>query len=369
MSSRNLLPIGRLHSSHHDVLLNALSNVLNSQAAQTTYGQILDGLPLASVAKDVYDGEMVCVGHPLVDEHFELSPQVISKINELRASVPINSFQVDASAILEFQAASPGSRAFQARLVELVVRVIHAIAVWIYTNHSPLRPQDDRLMAWRPDKGELDWAYRKGYPPTLFVHPWYTAYDQYPDGVADGVGYWAEDRIFGGVVLFDRRGPEAPDTIYEDSPVSKAVYLPKQLDAVYFHTNADNVTYRIYRLRNEQRQQLLQFLLSPLDVVASQTSCPLPIRGDDDNRVRIDPEEPMNETGIYRDLWERKPLNDDDNDCRSRDVVDTFNFLSEDDYEAARGRYMHMKDKRDEAYFCEHPELDPRRNPTDRNTM
>lgn len=97
MSSRNLLPIGHLHSSHHDVLLNALSNVLSSQVAKTTYGQILDGLPLASVARDVYDGELICVGHPLVDEHFELSPKVLSKIDELRASVPIDTFQVDAS--------------------------------------------------------------------------------------------------------------------------------------------------------------------------------------------------------------------------------------------------------------------------------
>ncbi|ERT00709.1 hypothetical protein HMPREF1624_01941 [Sporothrix schenckii ATCC 58251] len=369
MSSRNLLPIGNLHSSHHDVVRNALANILSSQVAQTTYGQILDGLPLASAAMDVYDGEMVCVGHPLVDEHVALSSTVLSKINELRASVPIDTFQVDASTVLDFQAARPGSQTFQARLVELVARVIHAIAVWIYTNHSPLRPKDDRLMAWRPEKGDLDWAYRKGYPPTLFVHPWYTAYDQYPDGVADGVGYWAEDRIFGGVVLFDRRGPDAPDTIYEDSPVSKAVHLPKQLDAVYFHTNADNVTYRIYRLRTDQRQRLLHFLLSPADATASSTSCPLPIRGDDDNRVRIDPEEPMHETGIYRDLWERKPLDDGDDDCRSRDVVDTFNFLSEEDYQAAMRRYMHMKDKRDEAYYRQHPELDPRRKPINRNTV
>jgi hypothetical protein len=27
---------------------------------------------------------------------------------------------------------------------------------------------------------------------------------QYPDGLADVAGYWAEDQIFGGVVLFDR---------------------------------------------------------------------------------------------------------------------------------------------------------------------
>ena len=32
----------------------------------------------------------------------------------------------------------------------------------------------------------------------------YGDYDQYPDGVADKVGYWVEARILGGAVLFNR---------------------------------------------------------------------------------------------------------------------------------------------------------------------
>ena len=44
------------------------------------------------------------------------------------------------------------------------------------------------------------------YPPhlTLLSHPDYDFQDDYPRGSADTVAYWAEDRIFGGVVLFDR---------------------------------------------------------------------------------------------------------------------------------------------------------------------
>jgi hypothetical protein len=49
--------------------------------------------------------------------------------------------------------------------------------------------------------------YPVTWPTTLFCHPWYRDYDQYPEGIADCVGYWAEERIFGGVVLFDRRDP------------------------------------------------------------------------------------------------------------------------------------------------------------------
>lgn len=41
--------------------------------------------------------------------------------------------------------------------------------------------------------------------PTFFLHNQYKDIDQYPGGVADAVGYWAEAQIFSGVILFDRR--------------------------------------------------------------------------------------------------------------------------------------------------------------------
>ena len=36
------------------------------------------------------------------------------------------------------------------------------------------------------------------------MHEDYHDLQQYPNGVADVVGYWAEYHLFGGVVLFDR---------------------------------------------------------------------------------------------------------------------------------------------------------------------
>jgi hypothetical protein len=41
-------------------------------------------------------------------------------------------------------------------------------------------------------------------PPTLFWTGAYMDWLQYPNGLADMAGYWAETRVFGGVVLFDR---------------------------------------------------------------------------------------------------------------------------------------------------------------------
>jgi hypothetical protein len=91
------------------------------------------------------------------------------------------------------------------RLIELVARAVHQFGVWLYqqdTNHH----KNDELGLWRPSETKLRF-YPRTYPSTLFCHEWYRDYDQYPEGIADCVGYWAEARIFGGVVLFDRRDP------------------------------------------------------------------------------------------------------------------------------------------------------------------
>ena len=53
--------------------------------------------------------------------------------------------------------------------------------------------------------------------PTVFYHGSYVAFDQYPNGLADVAGYWAETKIFGGVVVFDR-GPSGVEVSTTKSP-------------------------------------------------------------------------------------------------------------------------------------------------------
>lgn len=97
--------------------------------------------------------------------------------------------------------------------------------------------------------------------------------------------------------------------------------------------------YRIFKLLDTQKKQLVDFLLSEDSPPAS---CPLPILGDADNRHRVDPEEPIEETGIYRDKWERRPT-PIESDTRFRDV---FNYLSDEDYYKAQDRAWLRKEKR-----------------------
>jgi hypothetical protein len=129
------------------------------------------------------------------------------------------------------------------------------------------------------------------------------------------VGYWAEARILGGVVLFDRRQQDTTD-------------------AIYFHSDRYNITYRIYQLLPEQRKALLDFLIS----TGPSPTNPLPTLGDERNRIRVDPEEPIQATGIYRDLWERKDLLLYGPDERRRDVWDVREYPTLDDFSAAQRR-------------------------------
>lgn len=76
---------------------------------------------------------------------------------------------------------------------------IHNVAVYLFNLDQSLHKNDGVLM-WEREPGA-------GFPnpdPTLFNHPAYTFFEQYPNGAADMAGYWAENRILGGVVLFDR---------------------------------------------------------------------------------------------------------------------------------------------------------------------
>jgi hypothetical protein len=71
------------------------------------------------------------------------------------------------------------------------------------------------------------------------------------------------------------------------------------------------------------------------------------ILGDEKNLHRIDPEEPIEKTGIYRDIWERKFRPPQLNDRRLRDVLDSFNFPTHADKYAASMRAAERKYKFD----------------------
>src|SRR5690606_28522624 len=105
----------------------------------------------------------------------------------------------------------------------------------------------------------------------------------YPESVADVVGYWAEDRILGGVAVFDRPAEER---------------TPQQPPNVYLNACRDRVTYRYFQLRDEQQQAMVDFLLAE-DTTGNRAQSPLPIIGDLSNRVRVDAHRAIMHRRIY----------------------------------------------------------------------
>jgi len=64
--------------------------------AETTYTQIIDGLPLADVVQDTANGGL-SNDHPIHDAHTELCPGVIEKTRGLRANFEPSILALDAA--------------------------------------------------------------------------------------------------------------------------------------------------------------------------------------------------------------------------------------------------------------------------------
>ena len=113
-------------------------------------------------------------------------------------------------------------------MLDLLARSIHCIAVSISRSTVKLHSQEEIGITTSyqdpPIVCEVGNDTSQGtmtFPPkppvpSLFFHSKYLNHEEYPFGVHDVVGYWAEDRIFGGVVLFDRgeSGTEVSPVLY-----------------------------------------------------------------------------------------------------------------------------------------------------------
>lgn len=106
-----------------------------------------------------------------------------------------------------------GTRHFELRLIELLAVACHDIAVYLYN-------LDDDVHKHRIYEEWRDLPRDRMQPgrfiaPTAFYHRSYPSHAQYPNGEADMVGYWAEAKIFGGEVIFDR-GDSGTEVSFHD---------------------------------------------------------------------------------------------------------------------------------------------------------
>ncbi|KAK4464058.1 hypothetical protein QBC42DRAFT_172210 [Cladorrhinum samala] len=303
---RARISIDKLDAAHRDVLIRAINNVLATENAIFTYAQIIDGLPIADVA---WDQRIQCLfgDHPLDGGHEELCLGALDKAREVCPQWDPALLTFDPRVVNAFQRAAPGTRMFNTRLIEMVAVALHQFGVLLHQMDFRMHQGDiEYMINWtmpKPAYARDDWEPMKPLP-SIFNHSFYRDFVIYPEGVADMVGYWAEDRILGGVVLFDR-----------DAELDANGDIVREPPNVYLHPSRAKVTFRVTQLLDWQQQALIDFLLAepepaaaPADKNAPQVPCPLPILVDDRNRTRVDPHEALVIRGIYRDIWERKPL-------------------------------------------------------------
>ena len=109
------------------------------------------------------------------------------------------------------------------RLIELVVVACHQIGAYLFElDDGAHKHEIHRSWFEKAREAEPHAEHPRSYvlSPVAFWHRNYLCYDQYPRGIADIVGYWAEARIFGGVVVFDRGEDEDEVSHHVPNPSS-----------------------------------------------------------------------------------------------------------------------------------------------------
>ncbi|POR36286.1 Uncharacterized protein TPAR_03530, partial [Tolypocladium paradoxum] len=289
-SSADIASINILDAPHHRTFERALMRILETDLAEETYAEILDGMPTAATWRDFHRNYDT---HPAHDHH-ELCSGAHDRAREFRAGFEATSLQFPLFTILAFQEAEPGSKEFNLRLLELLAVSCHQIAVYLCEINGTTSHHAQHI-AWRDEPREIHWydAYR---PLVAFSHGAYNAVEQYSHGIADVAGYWAEAKIFGGVIVFDRGETEV------------------ECRDIYIHATRSNSPITIFPPTLEQFNRLMQFLLANDNVDGSNApaegtkaaTCPLPIIATSENRWRWHPWDAFARFHIFRDRYERK---------------------------------------------------------------
>ncbi|KAK5999097.1 hypothetical protein PT974_01485 [Cladobotryum mycophilum] len=281
--SADVASINIIDSDHRQPFERALMRILQTEIAEHTYAEILDGLPTEQSYREF---SYPLQGHPSLS-HTQLCPGVREKACEFRSGFDITSLRFSIPLLLAFQGTALGSRSFHLRLIELLAVSCHQIAVHLYQLDEAIHKQEE-YETWRDEPRDMTkWdSYRA---ITAFSHGPYVAIEQYPNGLADAVGYWAEARIFGGVFVFDRGESET------------------ECRDVYIHgCRVKRGVVTIYPPTAEQFDHLTTFLLDERAEHDPAADCPFPILATLQNRWRWDPWDAISRFHIFRDKYERK---------------------------------------------------------------
>ena len=210
--------LANLSTDKFQQLESTLAFILATSAAQDTYAQLIDGRPTwQSYVRDPgFPDEFT-----IVSDHPNPSHEAIQQYEEIRTRLTLHAVKMDIKVQLprnlvetlvqmlttlqlvqRYQNAPLDTREHDLRLLEVTAAAINALAGIIYLAYHP----DTVLKPPKPPIDEdFDYSFHRSTKKHIdFYHTDYKAYERYPFGLLNVVGYWAEDKLFGGVLLFDR---------------------------------------------------------------------------------------------------------------------------------------------------------------------
>ncbi|KAI1258362.1 hypothetical protein F5Y18DRAFT_413908 [Xylariaceae sp. FL1019] len=278
----SLISLEHLDAEHLDAVMKAINKLVSCDVAENTYGQIVDGMPTTDSYFEFHWGQEGL----LIYDHESLCDGVIEKTKRLRQGLNPLTLKFNAQAVQAFQDSDVDTTEFEMRLIELTAVACHSIAVHLYQLDDGVHKHAEHE-AWLQDEisrlGEDTANEARFLPPaTLFYHGNYRHSHQYPQGIADVVGYWAEAKIFGGVVLVDRGESET------------------EARNIFLHPSRVQGPRTVYPPTAVQHRTLIRFLLSD----SAKEQSPLPLLDSDDNRPRYEPYDAFKYFHIFRDRYE-----------------------------------------------------------------
>jgi hypothetical protein len=294
--STSKITLVNLASDHLNAFKNVLSSILSTDLAQLTYSQIMDGLPV----RDVWNA-YACRRRD-IEGHLKPCSEAVEVWKAFRAKLQPRTLEFNITTVQEYQNTIPKTKGFIVRLMELIAVACHDIAVLLYK----IAEGGVGTHAEKPPGPTL--LDNDGVPfppiPTDFYHTEYQDWEQYPQGVADMVGYWAEFELFGGVVIFDRGDSDTEVCLHILCNLHQnTLNLPYQCKDAFIHPGG---SYKIFQLSDDQLEAFAK-LESKGNAITEPDSSPAPFPFRAERYARRVGEEDSMFLHIYRDKYERKP--------------------------------------------------------------
>ncbi|KAK2738539.1 hypothetical protein FQN55_000520 [Onygenales sp. PD_40] len=243
---------------HLAALEQAISNVLSTELAFETFAQVIDGIP----TRDAYFDYYLPTPRPEYSQISKPSNDANQILQTFHGSFYVGMLKFRSNTAQAYQNTPLRSGDFKPRLMELVAVACHNIAVELYIKAGGGIQKPPRCL--------------QSLGVILSFDPRYRTSQNYI------VGYWAEYRLFGGVVLFDRG---------ESGLECKSAFI---------HPIKAR---RIYQLSDQQIDGFCAFVSSKHSHEYTRSySTRFPA---EHYARRVDPFDSM-ALGIYRDVHERK---------------------------------------------------------------